>query len=485
MMRLKPKSLQSRLLLGILGSLTLTLAVGGFIVYRMVDDQLRKEFDAGLLDKLRFYETTTRLVTKDGVSGFPKLRMGDAEWERVTNPLKAVPEFVQFWFLPKGRMFHHSAGPDPKLPRLPGQIGIPVFSDHLLLGKTPVRVISNQIYPEQDTKENPFAIQVAVARPTDSLHTALDQVKWFLVKSAGSTTLVLMLATRWLVRRGVKPVASLSQQIESMPLLDSDARFGLPGAPSELQPVVGRLNALMDRVGAAIEHERMFTSNAAHELRNPLAAIRSQVELALNRTRSVEEYEATLEGVLESQNGMQRVVDHLLLLARLESGHQISEFSKETTVLSKLLRKAWSHGFERASERKLKVTWQITEPPEELLLPVALIEIVLRNLFENAVAYTPIGGIVIITATTANGEAQISVANTNPGLEASQLESTFAPFWRGDPNASGHRGNAGIGLALVRRIMETMHGTATAKLEGGMICYSLTFPINEPATRKP
>jgi signal transduction histidine kinase len=483
MMRLKPMSLQNRLLLGILISLTLTLALGGVIVYRMVNAELRREFDAGLLDKLRFYETTVSLGTVKGVSGFPKYRMGAAEWERETNPLKPSPEFVQFWFLPKGRQFHHSAGPDPQLPLLPGEIGIPTFSDFLLYGKTPVRIATSRIYPEQDTKGDPFAIQVALARPTESLCAALDQVKWFLVKSACLTTMVLMLATRWIIRRGVKPVASLSQQIEVMPLVDSNERFALPGAPSELQPVVGRLNALMDRVGAAIEHERMFTSNAAHELRNPLAAIRSQVELALNRTRSVEEYEETLEGILESQTGMQRVVDHLLLLARLESGHQLSEFSREPTSLSKLLRKAWRHGFERASGRKLKVTWQITDTPEEICLPVALIEIVLRNLFDNAVAYTPVAGNVIISATTSDGEARITVSNTNPGLEPAQLENTFAPFWRGDPNASGHRGNAGIGLALVRRIMETMHGTAQAAIEEGMITYSITFPIGEEAAR--
>ena len=261
-----------------------------------------------------------------------------------------------------------------------------------------------------------------------------------------------------------------------MPLVDSDARFGLPGAPSELQPVVGRLNALMDRVGSAIEHERMFTSNAAHELRNPLAAIRSRVELALSRTRSIEEYEETLDGILESQNGMQRVVDHLLLLARLESGHQVHEFAEESVSLSKLLRKAWRPVFDRAADRHLRVTWQVTEPPAELILPAALVEIVLRNLFDNAVAYTPESGSVTITAAESAGRVHLTVANTDPGLAPADLESTFSPFWRSDPNASGHRGNAGIGLALVRRIMETMQGTASATLAGGMVLYTLSFP---------
>ncbi len=469
-MRLKPKSLQGRLLLGILLSLACTLALGGVVVYSVVDARLREDFDDGLEEKLNFYRTTLFLQ-----EGKPKWRMGQAEWERISKPPN--PDYVEFWFLPKGKFIYRSPGLDGQdLPRIELEGGSPAFTSLELFGTTPVRMVSRRVFPSQDSKGKHFPVQVAVARQTASLEAALTQVKWFLIKTAILTTGVLMLAARWIIRRGVKPVASLAGQIEVMPLMDSDHRFGLPGAPSELQPVVGRLNALMDRVGAAIEHERLFTSNAAHELRNPLAAIRSRVEAALNRPRSVEEYEETLEGILESQTGMQRVVDHLLLLARLESGHPLHEFSQEPVALSGLLRKAWRSAFERASERRLKVTWDITEPEEDPVLPLALVEIVLRNLFENAAAYTPEGGQVRITAALAGGRVRIRVANTDPGLPEDQLENTFSPFWRGDPNASGHRGNAGIGLALVRRVMETMRGTVTAKLESGEVVYALDFP---------
>ena len=474
-MRLKPKSLQGRLLVGILATLAVTLAAGGLLIYRVVDAHLREEFDLALEEKVRFYATTLSLR-----SGNPRWRMGEAEWERVSDPLN--PDYVQFWFLPQGRFIFRTPGlKGTDLPRVPLQDMQPTFSDLNLFGNTAARMVSRQVFPTQEADGSLTPVQVAVARDTASLVAALHQVKWFLIKTALITTLLLMLATRWIVRRGVKPVASLSGQIEAMPLVDSDARFGLPGAPSELQPVVGRLNALMDRVGSAIEHERMFTSNAAHELRNPLAAIRSRVELALSRTRSIEEYEETLDGILESQNGMQRVVDHLLLLARLESGHQVNEFAEESVSLSKLLRKAFRPVFERAADRRLKVTWQVTEPPAELILPAALVEIVLRNLFDNAVAYAPENGSIVITAAETSGTVRLTVANTDPGLAPGDLESTFSPFWRGDPNASGHQGNAGIGLALVRRIMETMQGTAGASLESGMVIYSLSFPSKNAA----
>ena len=473
-MRLKPKSLQGRLLLGILASLTFTLALGGVVVYGVVNAHLREEFDYSLEGKLRFYETTMSLR-----AGMPKWNMNEAWWKRVSDP--ASPDYVQFWFLPSGRFISRSPGLNGwDLPRIAVSGDTPSFANVTLFGNIPGRLASRQVFPQQEAGSNPVPVQIAVARDTASLVHTLQQVKWFLIKTAVTTVLLLVLATRWIVRRGVKPVAGLASQIEAMPLVDSDARFSLPAAPSEIQPVVARLNALMDRVATAIDHERMFTSNAAHELRNPLAAIRSRVELALSRTRSVEEYEETLDGILESQNGMQRVVDHLLLLARLESGHQVYEFSLEPVSLPKLLRKSWRPVFDRATDRHLKVAWQVTEPATDLVLPVALIEIVLRNLFDNAVSYSPEGGSILITAAETRGMVDITVANTDPGLAVKDLESTFAPFWRGNPNASGHRGNAGIGLALVRRIMESMEGRVTAAVEGGMVVYSLHFPAPPP-----
>lgn len=472
---LRPKSLQGRLLLGILACLTATLAVGGVVVYRVIDAHLREEFDATLREKLRFYTITMNITSS---SQAPSWRMGAAEFERMSDP--ANPDFVEFWYWPRDKFFYRLPSLRSKdLPLVPLQAGTPTFSDLVLFGDTPVRMVTEAVFPPQDAwKGAPIGVRIAVARETKYLVAALNDVQWFLIKTAFFTTSALMLCAHWIVRRAARHVHALSHQIETKPLMDNEERFALPGAPSELQPVVKRLNALMDRVAAAIEHERMFTSNAAHELRNPLAAIRSSVEVALSRTRKPEEYETTLEAVLESQNGMQRVVDHLLLLARLDSGHQIHEFSLESVSLSKLLRANWRPSFDRAADRGLKVSWQVEEPGHDLLIPTALVGIVLRNLFDNATNYTPEGGQIRISAAVTAGMATIAVANSNPGLSDADLENSFSPFWRSDPNASGHRGNAGIGLALVRRIMDTMQGRAEARLEGDFLEYRLTFPVS-------
>lgn len=471
---LRLRSLQSRLLLGIFVCVTGILTAGGVVVYHVVDSYLREETDRMLMDRALFYRETISL-TKKGKFSF---KMGEADWERATE--KRHPDYLEFWFVARNRLCFRSQNlnnvPLPRPAVRPGEFHFEFLS---LPDGSPGRLVTHVFeVKSQEYTGPPVMVQAVVAQSLSGLLDALRDVRWFLVKTAGALVVAIMAAARYIIRRGLKPVNDLASQIDKMPLVDNGQRFGLPGSPAtELEPVVRRLNALMDRVSAAIEHERQFASNAAHELRNPLAAIRSQTEAALSRTRSIEEYEETLEQILESQAGLQRVVDHLLLLARLESGHQSSEFAREPVLFPKLLRKAWRPCFETAEQRRLKVSWQVEDPGRELVMAPALVEIVLRNLFDNTVSYTPEGGSVRISAAVHGNECRLSVANTNPGLKPEELEEVFTPFWRANPNASGHRGNAGIGMALVRRVMDTLEGSITAALEDGTVVFKVVFPV--------
>lgn len=483
---MSPRSLQNRLLLSFFVGMTVILTAGGFVIYKVIGSHLESENDALLRDRLRFYETTLKIMPLRGavVASF---RWIPAELE-LTSPTE-TPWLAQAWMAENGKEipFPFPIPEKSRLPRPSASGQEVIFLDHTLQDGRAVRLCSRVFVPAKEPPSLPdVKVQVVVARDLKALDAALAKIRWFLIKIGLAVLGVVLIATRLIIRRGVKPVNSLAHQIEVIPLADEGARFGLPGAPSELQPVVGRLNALMDRVGAAIDHERQFASNAAHELRNPLAAIRSKIEVVLSRNRKAEEYEEALESIWQSQQGMQRVVDHLLLLARLESGHRKSEFHAEPAQLGRMLKKAWRGCIDIAEEKKLRVAWHVEDPDIEFLIPVSLFEIVFTNLLENAVNYTPAGGEIRIHALLADGECRVAVENTNPGLREDQLEQTFAPFWRGDPNASGHRGNAGIGLALCRRIATTLGGTITAAITpSGMVRYSAALPFYCVATEVP
>ena len=476
-----PRSLQNRLLLSFLVSTTMILACGGFVIYRVIATRLASENDELLRQRMLWYETTVQLRPHNGGATVSQL-IAPPEFKRITDT--GNPDLVQMRLAEDGKDLYFDSPPlkPNKLAWPPIRGSSIVFTDQTLWDGRPARLCSTVFTPGRErgipANTPTSAVQVVVGRDLLALQKALSDVRWFLIKIGLAVMGVILIASRLIIRRGVKPVNSLVRQIENIPLSHEGDRFTLPGAPSELQPVVGRLNAMMDRVGAAIEHERQFASNAAHELRNPLAAIRSTIEVALSRTRKPEEYEEALDGLWQSQQGMQRIVDHLLLLARLESGHRQTEFIAEHAVLGKILKKAWLGCMEQAEDKKLRVSWQVEKPETEIMIALSLANIVVTNIMENAVNYTPAGGEIRIQAAVSGAECRLSVENTNPGLREDQLEDTFAPFWRADPNASGHRGNAGIGLALCRRIATTLGGKISASLTPeGMVQYTAQIPV--------
>ena len=458
--------------------MTAILLCGGFVIYKVIGQHLEAENDALLLDRLNFFEAVTKLRSERGIV-IPSFNIVEPEWARISAT--GNPDLVQGWVADTGK---DVLGKSPALAALKESLPRPVLSgdgaefvDHRLRDGRMARLVS-RVFPavSDDPKIVPVRIQLVVGRDLETLNSTLRKVQSFLIKIGFAVTGAVLLASLYIIRRGVKPVNSLTRQIDILPLAEEGERFSLPGAPSELQPVVARLNALMDRVGAAIEHERQFASNAAHELRNPLAAIRSTIEVALSRTRKPEEYEETLDSIWQSQQGMQRVVDHLLLLARLESGHRHTEFVTEPAALGRMLKKAWRGCIDIAEEKKLRVSWAVENSECEMQVVVSLLNIVFTNMLENAVNYTPAGGEVRIHAGVDHGRCRVTVENTNPGLAPEMLEQTFAPFWRADPNASGHRGNAGIGLALCRRIADTLGGCIEASLtDSGMVRYTADF----------
>ncbi len=492
---MSPRSLQNRLLLSFFVCMAAIFAGGSFVIYKMIARHLSRENDRLLEERMSFYEYTWFVKNLRGVQPVAATTLQPSErtleeWEKTYKADN--PDYWQAWYAADGKFITRSPSlmvetpkgskplPSHDLPKGDMAGKETLIQDHTLWDGRRARMISKTfLVTVKETPDLPdVPVRMVIALELKPLEEALTKMRWILLNVGLAVMGVMLVASRIIIRHGVRPVKSLANQIEFIPLTEAGTRFGLPGAPTELQPVVGRLNALMDRVGIAIDHERQFASNAAHELRNPLAAIRGTIEVALSRNRSGEEYEEALESIWQSQQGMQRIVDHLLLLARLESGHTIHEFMTDTALLGRTLKKAWRNCIDLAEEKKLRVVWQVEDPETEMRVAVSLFEIVFTNLLENAVAYTPSAGEIRIRASIREGLCSVAVENTNPGLSATVLEQTFSPFWRADPNASGHRGNAGIGLALCRRIAMTLGGDIRGTLTPeGMVCYAAELPV--------
>ncbi len=400
-----------------------------------------------------------------------------------TKPGASPPGEPPLWRLVRlrdGTILHRSSGivPAAGLPMLEGTAAGPVFADVRLPDGDPVRVAGRWIEPPLRAGVVPTAGIEREAHLTAALSSLPLRAHLADARSAiaAGAALVLALLTGmavWLLHRALRPLQTLSGEIARFPV-GSASRFTVPHQAAELEPVVDRLNNLMERLGHTLARERSFAMGAAHELRTPLAGLRARLELALSRPRPAEEYRAALQEALAIERGLESMVGHLLLLARLGQEGRESFVTKPVDV-GRLLRRCWGEFFDRAEERVLRVGIKVPEKAPEALTSEDLLGLLVRNLFDNAVSYTPrCGSIEISAAHTAQGW-EIVVSNTNPGLREGDLPHLAEPFWRACHDEAARDGrHAGLGLALCYRIAEEL---------GASLAHSLAVGGNRVAAR--
>jgi two-component system sensor histidine kinase QseC len=349
------------------------------------------------------------------------------------------------------------------------------FQNLTLPNGRPGRAISLGFTPNQDSGEthgdNPKEpLLLVVATDRDEFDELLNELM-----GIGAVCGVLLLgAMVWVVprvlRRGLRPLDQLGERAGRIDADSLATRFATGDLPAELQPIAGRLNELLARLETSFERERRFSADLAHELRTPLAELRSLAECALKwpESRDVATDHETLAIAVQ----MQAIVTHLLALVRGDQQQLASR--NETVDLAALASEVWRPLVARASERQLNLTWSL-EPARVMADPV-LLRSILRNLFENTVDYAPIGGEVTIRLETGPAAAIFRIANATDNLEPADVAKLFDRFWRKEEARSGGR-HFGLGLPLARMFAQAMGWTLTAALdERRRLEFTLTGP---------
>lgn len=263
---------------------------------------------------------------------------------------------------------------------------------------------------------------------------------------------VLALLIWFAVGGGLRPLHQLKNEVKQRTANRLEP-VAMTGVPEEVAPLVEALNELFTRLQHAFDSERRFTADAAHELRTPLAALKIQAQVALRSTDETERHVA-LENVLRGVDRATRLVQQLLTLARVDPEtaaidyKQVELHGLAATVMRDLEPLAHAKQIEIALEEGATCHVQGDDAQLGLLL---------RNLLDNAIRYTPIGGRVSVAVQDADGII-LEVRDTGPGIPVAEREQVQQRFYR--ITGSGEEGS-GLGLSIVRRIAE-LHG---ARLE--------------------
>lgn len=292
--------------------------------------------------------------------------------------------------------------------------------------------------------------------------------------AGGLMALVVSLLGGWfLVGRALAPVARISQAAAAMSAGDLTARIAVERTENELEHVALALNQAFDRLHLAIENERRFTADASHELRTPLATISAEIEWALARERSVDEYRRCLDTAGRAADRMRCIVERLLTLARADNA-EVS-LQRAAVGLAPLVHDAL--GIVRPLADQKRVTIETRLEAATVVGDRDRLTDLVTNLFSNAIQYNRDGGRVSIEVWAEDHDACVRVWDTGTGISAEDLPRVFDRFYRADRARTTQSGGAGLGLAIAKWIVEA-HG-------GRIACQSMPGHGTEVLVRLP
>jgi signal transduction histidine kinase len=221
---------------------------------------------------------------------------------------------------------------------------------------------------------------------------------------------------------------------------------------------------------------RAFVANVSHELKTPLTAIAGYAETLASEATDDSDAGRFAEIIVDHARRMQRLVDDLLDLSRIESGGWQPE--PEPVAIEPAARDAWSPFVERAAERGVEFETTVTDSAGTIDVDPEALRQIFTNLFDNALRHTSRGGRVRVLAAQADGDVVLRVSDTGTGISAEHLPRIFERFYRVDPGRSRQEGGTGLGLAIVKHLVEAHGGSVAAESELGRgTTVLLTFPV--------
>jgi two-component system, OmpR family, sensor kinase len=427
------RSIERTLLAWVLGALTLGFVLVALVTYLVTLDEMNEVFDADLKN------------VAEAVASYHRSGLGPPDAAPLSPQRSDVPdddEIVTLTWTRTGKRIYAS---DPR-------VGIP-FREVEGLSRPRVDGADWIVYSSVRDE----GVVQAAQRVGSRQELAGDAVATIL-----PPLLLLMLAVGGLLvyglRRGLKPLARTAQDIAERSATSLDP-IGASGVPREIAPLVASINGLIGRLATAFSAQRRFMADAAHELRTPVTALRLQLQLLRSSPDDAarEETMAELESAIARS---QRLIEQLLNVARSEPD---GEAMQKAPIDLALLARAVVGKLSLQAEHRGLDLGAVGPTGIMVLADKEQLTVLLDNLVENALRYTPAGGVVDVEVGRRDGHAELRVIDDGPGIPEAQRECVFERFTRGEDASmlARDQSGSGLGLAIVRAIAER-HGASVS-----------------------
>jgi two-component system, OmpR family, heavy metal sensor histidine kinase CusS len=456
-------SLTSRLALLFALMLFGTMAIVGFVLYRKLEAQLIVRDDAALVtrvDQIRTLMTDVgmRELIRDKPLLFANM-LGNTESLLVVR----IPGEAPLIVVNPG----HRTVPD--VTPVPANAPLTLKAVHhtSAADDTPFIYVAAAAHDVAEKHDLQIISGRLLTERTRMLKAYRDQI---LLWASAAAVIAALLAFA-LARRGMSPLRRLAAQTASIGMGTLSTRIERRDSPPELDMLIAAFNGMLDRLERGFTQLKQVSADMAHDLRTPIGNLLGLTEVGLSQPRDIAYYQRLLGSNFEELQRMSNMIDNMLFLARTEHADHVIE-RKELPLAGEFERmEEYFEGL--ADERNVGLEWRgdgcVWADP--LLLRRAL-----ANLLANAVRYAEPGTAISTVAAQGRDGTALYVENRGPTIEPHHLERIFDRFYRADPSRHRSSESSGLGLSIVRSIMQLHGGTWQAASSAGVTRFTLVFP---------
>ena len=442
---MRPRSIGARLTFWYMGLLAATLLILGISAYLLLKYSLQREVDASLNSVASvMVERAQAGAELSGIEQLFRRYFGFA-------PIDPYFEMLD----PEGRR-RTRQGTNRRL--LLSQValnnasrGIATYETIELPDQYPLRILTKPVIVE--------------GRIVNLVQTGMSLER---TQKTGSRFLLILMAMvpvglalagggGWLLaRRSLRPVQTMTQAARRISAYHLSERLEETGTGDELDELAKTLNESLESLDESFNQMRQFSADASHELQTPLTVLKGEIEVVLRSPRSDEEYKQTLQSALEEIDRLADLVEGLLFLARADSG--VLKIDQKQVDLSELILAVHGELNQLAATSEVSLNCDSSKTVNVVGDPILLRQLI-QNLVQNSIKYTPAGGSVSVSSHQESEYSVLVVSDTGFGIPKEQQEKIFQRFCRSTEARSDHGGGAGLGLSIVKSIVDVHRGT--------------------------
>ena len=305
----------------------------------------------------------------------------------------------------------------------------------------------------------------------------LQRMQHLIWLTVGLSALATALLGAWAARSGLRPLRRMSAIAASVSADSLNARLPQQDMPAELAELAGAFNAMLERLDDSFQRLSAFSADIAHELRTPLSNLLTHTQVTLTRPRSIDEYRETLHSNLEELQWMAQLVNDMLYLAKAD--HGLLSPRREPLQLAREVDALLEFYALLAEDSQIELS---REGDGQIEGDRSMLRRALSNLLDNALRYTPTGGVIRVLIGASTTGVRIRIENTGSGIPAELLPRLFDRFYRADPaRREGSSEHAGLGLAITQSIIRAHGGQIRAESQEGVTRFVIELPEKQPS----